>query len=66
MEVAIDANKIEIRNAVEELFKVKVLKVTTMRTHGKLRRLSGRQGRRPDRKHAYVTVAEGQSIEMKV
>jgi len=65
MDVAISANKIEIRNAVEQLFKVKVVKVTTQRLQGKLRRLSGRQGRRPERKRAYVTVAEGQSIEIK-
>ena len=65
MDVSIDANKVEIRNAVQELFGVKVIKVTTQRLQGKLRRLSGRQGRRPERKRAYVTVAEGQAIEMK-
>jgi len=65
LDVAVDANKIEIRHAAEQLFKVKVLKVTTQRVQGKLRRLSGRQGRRPERKRAFVTVAPGQSIEAK-
>jgi large subunit ribosomal protein L23 len=63
LRVALDANKVQIRQAVEELFKVKVLGVNTMRQHGKWRRLSVQRGRRPDWKKAFVTVAEGQKIE---
>ena len=65
LDVALDANKIEIRQAVRELFKVDVTKVNTQITHGKWRRLQARQGRRSDRKRALVTVAQGQKIEVK-
>lgn len=65
LEVAPDANKVEIREAVEALFKVKVLKVNTQTGHGKWRRLSVRWGKRQDKKKAIVTLAEGQKIEMK-
>lgn len=65
LEVARDANKIEIRQAVETLFKVNVTQVNTRITHGKSRRLAARVGRRPDRKHAIVTLAKGQKIEVK-
>ena len=65
LRVALDANKIEIRRAVEELFKVTVEKVNTQVHHGKWRRLSNRIGRRPDWKKALVTVAKGQMIEVK-
>lgn len=63
--VALDANKIEIREAVEQLFNVNVTKVNTHIAHGKWRRLSGKRGRRPDRKDAIVTVVKGQKIEVK-
>lgn len=63
--VAADANKIEIRRAVEELFSVKVTNINTLIGHGKWRRLSARWGRRSDRKKAIVTVAKGQKIEVK-
>ena len=65
LDVASDANKVEIRQAVQELFKVKVLKVNTQMGHGKWRRISAQWGRRPDRKKAVVTLAEGQKIEVK-
>lgn len=65
LRVALDANKIEIRQAVQELFGVTVTNVTTQRQHGKWRRLSARWGRRPDWKKAIVTVAKGQKIEVK-
>jgi large subunit ribosomal protein L23 len=65
VDVLPDANKAEIRRAVEELFSVKVLKVNTQVTHGKWRRLQARWGRRPDRKKAIVTLAKGQTIEVK-
>ncbi|BDG62222.1 50S ribosomal protein L23 [Caldinitratiruptor microaerophilus] len=61
-EVHPDANKVQIKKAVEEIFKVKVLKVNTMRVPGKLRRVGRFVGRKPDRKKAIVTLAEGQSI----
>lgn len=64
-EVARDANKLQIKQAVEGLFKVSVTKVNTINCHGKLRRLTGRWGRRPDWKKAVVTVAKGQKIELK-
>ena len=65
LDVAPDANKVEIRQAVEELFKVKVTSVNTQNLHGKWRRLSVRWGQRPDRKKAIVTLAKGQKIEIK-
>ena len=65
LRVAPDANKVEIREAVEALFSVNVTKVNTAIQHGKWRRLSARWGRRPDWKKAIVTVAKGQKIEVK-
>ncbi len=65
VDVAKDANKIEIRNAVEKLFEVKVKKVNTISQHGKWRRLGARTGRKPDWKKAVVTVEKGQKIEVK-
>lgn len=57
------ANKVEIRQAVETLFKVKVTKVRTHRQMGKVRRVGRHHGRRPDWKKAYVTLAEGSRID---
>jgi large subunit ribosomal protein L23 len=57
------ANKVEIRKAVESLFKVRVEKVRTSRQLGKLRRVGKHMGRRPDWKKAYVTLAEGNRID---
>ncbi len=65
LRVAPDANKVEIRAAVEQLFNVNVTAVNTMTQHGKWRRLSVRWGRRPDWKKAVVTVAKGQKIDLK-
>ncbi len=62
-QVARDANKIEIRDAVEELFKVNVTQVNTQHCHGKWRRLRVQWGRRSDWKKAVVTLAKGQKIE---
>ena len=58
-EVAKDANKIEIKKAVEEIFGVKVEKVTTMRVLGKVKRMGANSGKRPDWKKAIVKLAEG-------
>ena len=57
------ANKVEIRQAIESLFKVRVDKVRTSRQLGKVRRVGRHQGRRPDWKKAYVTLAEGSHID---
>ena len=57
------ANKVEIRQAVERLFKVKVEKVRTGRLLGKTRRVGKTAGRKSDWKKAYVTLAEGSRID---
>ena len=62
--VALAANKLEIKRAVETAFKVKVLSVRTMRQEGKMRRLRRDLGQRPNWKKAIVTLAEGQKIEI--
>ncbi len=62
-EVHRDANKIEIKSAVEQLFKVKVLKVRTINVLGKIKRLGRKYGKRPDWKKAIVTLKEGDRIE---
>ena len=57
------ANKTQIRQAVQELFKVKVLKINTLNVHGKLRRQRTIQaGRTSDWKKAIVTLKEGDKI----
>ena len=58
-----DANKLEIKRAVERLFKVKVVKVRTANVLGKTRRVGRSVGNRPDWKKAYVTLGEGQRID---
>ena len=58
-EVAKNANKIEIKKAVEELFGVKVAKVNTLNVKGHLRRQGRAQGYTSDWKKAYVTLTEG-------
>ena len=63
-EVAMSANKIEVRRAVEAQFKVRVAEVRLARMHGKERRQGRFAGRRPDWKKAYVRLVEGEkSIE---
>jgi large subunit ribosomal protein L23 len=61
--VAQDATKPEIKTAIESLFKVKVTGVNTLITKGKTKRFKGRPGIRSDVKKAFVTLAEGQSID---
>ncbi|MDO8700108.1 MAG: 50S ribosomal protein L23 [Deltaproteobacteria bacterium] len=58
-----DANKIEVKRAVETLFKVKVEKVRVARYLGKVRRVGRSMGRRSDWKKAYVTLREGDKID---
>ena len=61
-EVAKDANKIEIRNAVQSLFKVGVTAVRTIVVRGKQKRVGRYSGRRPGWKKAIVTLKAGDSI----
>ncbi|MDA0188137.1 50S ribosomal protein L23 [Roseicyclus sp.] len=63
-EVAIDSNKPQIKQAVEELFGVKVKAVNTTITKGKNKRFRGRPGTRKDVKKAYVTLEEGNTIDV--
>jgi large subunit ribosomal protein L23 len=59
-EVATGANKIEVKRAVEELFKVKVAEVRLINFQGKVKRMGRFAGRRRSWKKAYVRLAEGQ------
>ena len=59
-----DANKIEIRAAVESIFNVKVASVRTATFEGKLKRMGRQQGRRPNWKKAVVKLAPGHKIEL--
>ncbi|MEW6448284.1 MAG: 50S ribosomal protein L23 [Bacillota bacterium] len=58
------ATKTEIKKAVESIFKVKVLKVNTMRVKGKVKRVRRALGKTPDRKKAIVTLQPGDKIEI--
>ncbi len=62
--VDLRANKTQIKQAVEEIFKVKVSKVNTVRMQGKLRRQGRNVGRTSDYKKAVVTLADGYSIDV--
>ena len=62
--VDLKANKIEIRNAIEKLFNVRVVDVTTVRMRGKMKRRGRVFGKRSDYKKAYVKLLEGQTIEI--
>jgi large subunit ribosomal protein L23 len=61
--VAKDANKIEIRRAVEKRFNVKIEKVATSNFGGKIKKMGRFSGRRPDFKKAIITLREGSKIE---
>jgi large subunit ribosomal protein L23 len=63
-EVSRDANKIEIKRAIEAIFNVKVNSVRTIRVHGKPKRQGRYAGHRPDWKKALVTLAKGSTIEL--
>ncbi len=63
-EVAIEANKPTIKQAVEELFGVKVKAVNTSITKGKVKRFRGKLGVRKNVKKAYVTLEEGNTIDV--
>ena len=62
-EVAIDANKVEIKQAVEKAFDVKVTNVNTNIVAGKVKRVGLKFGKRSNRKKAFVTLAEGSNID---
>jgi large subunit ribosomal protein L23 len=63
-EVAMDATKPEIKQAIESLFNVKVKAVNTTITKGKAKKFRGRPGKRRDVKKAYVTLVEGNTIDV--
>ncbi|MCM8794019.1 MAG: 50S ribosomal protein L23 [Candidatus Omnitrophica bacterium] len=58
------ANKVQIREAIEKIYKVKVKKVNTIIVPGKIRRIGRFWGRKPDWKKAVVTLKEGEKIEI--
>lgn len=61
--VAPDANKLEIRKAVESVFDVKVETVRVLNVKGKVKRFGAREGRRGNWRKAYIRLQEGQEIE---
>ena len=63
-EVAKDANKVEIRQAIEAIFNVKVVKVNTLNVKSKPKRVRYQEGRTRTWKKAMVTLAEGETIEI--
>ncbi|OTA42248.1 MAG: 50S ribosomal protein L23 [Symbiobacterium thermophilum] len=62
--VRLDANKTQIKKAIEEIFGVTVVRVNTMRVRGKVRRRGPYVGRRSDWKKAIVQLKEGDSIKI--
>jgi large subunit ribosomal protein L23 len=62
--VAKDANKTEIKEAVQKIWGVRVLEVNTLNRKGKSKRFRYTRGKRPDQKQAVVTLAEGDTIEI--
>ncbi|OHE56422.1 MAG: 50S ribosomal protein L23 [Thermodesulfovibrio sp. RBG_19FT_COMBO_41_18] len=63
VEVSRDANKIDIKKSVEEIFKVKVEKVSTINIKGKWKRQGRSIGKRPDRKKAVITLKKGEKLD---
>ena len=61
-EVASDANKVEIRRAIEQLLGSKVASIRTSVAHGKVKRQGRYSGRRPDWKRAYVRLRDGEKM----
>lgn len=59
-----EANRVQVKQAVEALLKVKVVKVNLMNVQGKMKRLGRFAGRRSDWKKAFVTLKEGEKLEM--
>ena len=63
IEVSRDANKIDIKRAIEEIFKVKVEKVSTISMRGKWKKFGRSVGKRPDRKKAVITLKKGEKLD---
>ncbi|MBF0473327.1 MAG: 50S ribosomal protein L23 [Nitrospirae bacterium] len=63
VEVSTDANKVEIKKAFETIFKVKVEKVATIRSDGKLKRYGRSYGRTSKKKKAIITLQKGQTLD---
>ena len=63
-QVAMDSTKPQIKEAVEAIFGVKVKAVNTTITKGKAKKFKGRPGERSDKKKAYVTLEEGNTIDV--
>ena len=63
-QVAMDASKPQIKEAVEAVFGVKVKAVNTVVSKGTAKKFRGRAGERSDKKQAYVTLEEGQTIDV--
>ena len=63
VEVSRDANKLEIKKAFEDIFKVKVEKVATIKVHGKWKKYGKSIGKRPDRKKAFITLKKGEKLD---
>jgi large subunit ribosomal protein L23 len=64
--VAVDATKLEVKKAVEQLFKVNVADVRTLKVKGKVKRNRFGYSRKPSWKKAYVRLAQGQDIDFAV
>lgn len=63
-QVALKANKFQIKSAIEKLFDVRVLDVKTIRVPGKVKRLRKNLVKLPAKKKAYIKIKEGQKIEL--
>jgi large subunit ribosomal protein L23 len=63
VEVALEANKVEIKKAVEQMFKVKVDKISTVILPGKLKKYGRFEGRLSDRKKAIITLKKGEKLD---
>lgn len=63
-EVVPSANKIEIKQAIEKAFEVKVARVNTVLMRGKMKRVGRQYGKRSNWKKAYVTLAEGSNLDL--
>ncbi|MHB8882732.1 MAG: 50S ribosomal protein L23 [Thermodesulfovibrionales bacterium] len=63
VEVEKVSNKLEIKKAIEEIFKVKVEKVATIKVHGKWKRYGKSIGKKSDRKKAIITLKKGEKLD---
>lgn len=63
IEVAKESNKLDIKKAIEEIFKVKVEKVATIKSHGKWKRYGKSIGKKSDRKKALITLKKGEKLD---